>query len=117
MLTWSRAFDKVIYISGDTVWYEGVAAVAERFPVGLAVLFMGSARIAAVGPSHLTMTADDALQAARAFSQAPIIPLHFEGWTHFSESHQDINRAFVGAGLESRVRWLVPGRRTSLLLA
>jgi hypothetical protein len=63
------------------------------------------------------MTAADALQATHAFSRAPIVPVHFEGWTHFSESRQDIDRAFTAAGLESRLRWLDPGRRTSLLLA
>ncbi len=32
-----------VYISGDTVWYEGVAEVAKRFDVRVAVLFTGSA--------------------------------------------------------------------------
>jgi L-ascorbate metabolism protein UlaG (beta-lactamase superfamily) len=29
-----------VYISGDTVWFSGVAEVAKRFKVRLAVLFM-----------------------------------------------------------------------------
>lgn len=45
-----------IYVSGDTVWYEGVAEVARRFPIGVALLFMGAARLPAVGPDHLTLT-------------------------------------------------------------
>ena len=116
-LTWSLAPERGIYISGDTVWYEGVAAVSRRFPIHLAVLFLGAARLPAVGPSHLTMTAEDALHAADAFPEATIVPVHYEGWTHFSESRADITRAFARAGLEHRLRWLAPSRRTPLLLA
>ena len=39
---------EAIYVSGDTVWYEGVAEVARRFPVKVAVLFMGAAQVDAV---------------------------------------------------------------------
>jgi hypothetical protein len=45
------------------------------------------------------------------------VPVHYEGWAHFSQSRADIARAFAGAGLEHRLRWLDPGRRTPLLLA
>lgn len=104
----------VLYVAGDTVWYEGVAAVADRFPVTTAVLFMGAARVAAAGPSHLTMTATDGVHAARAFPEALIVPLHFEGWQHFSESRADVDRTFSAAGLSDRLRWPEPGRPIAL---
>jgi L-ascorbate metabolism protein UlaG (beta-lactamase superfamily) len=99
----------VLYLSGDTVWYEGVREVSERFSVRTAVLFMGAARVRAVGEWHLTFTAAEGVEAARAFSKATIVPLHFEGWEHFSESRSDIDQAFQDAGLADRLRWLTPG--------
>jgi L-ascorbate metabolism protein UlaG (beta-lactamase superfamily) len=99
-----------IYISGDTVWFEGVAEVSQRFSIQIAILFMGAARVAAAGPSHLTFTAEEGVEAARAFPDAAIIPLHYEGWEHFSESRKQIEGAFRAAGLEHRVRWMEPGR-------
>lgn len=73
--------EHAFYVSGDTVWYEGVAEVARRFVVRTAVLFMGEARVPAVGTDDaLTMTAEDGIDAARAFSDATIVPLHYEGW-------------------------------------
>jgi len=99
-----------IYVSGDTVWYEGMAEVARRFPVGTAILFMGAAKVAAVGPWPLTLTTSDAVEAARAFANATIVPLHFEGWEHFSETRADVEEAFRQAGLSSRLRWPEPGR-------
>jgi hypothetical protein len=50
-----------------------------------------------VGPAHLTFTAAEAVVAAQAFTQALIVPLHFEGWAHLSESRTDIESAFAAA--------------------
>lgn len=99
-----------IYVSGDTVWYEGMAEVARRFTVGTAILFMGAAQVAAVGPWPLTLTTADAVEAARALAPATIVPLHFEGWEHFSQTRTDVEAAFQQAGLSARLRWPEPGR-------
>jgi L-ascorbate metabolism protein UlaG (beta-lactamase superfamily) len=100
-----------VYVSGDTVFYEGVAAIAQRFAPKAAILHLGAARVPEVGPFHLTMTAEEGVDAARAFADAVIVPVHFEGWAHFSEGRHDIERAFAGAGLENRVRWPEWGKR------
>jgi L-ascorbate metabolism protein UlaG (beta-lactamase superfamily) len=99
-----------IYVSGDTVWYEGMAEVARRFSVRAAVLFMGAARVPAVGRWPLTLTAEEAVEATRALAEAVIVPLHFEGWEHFSESREDIAAAFDRAGLAERLRWPQAGQ-------
>ena len=99
-----------VYIAGDTVWYEGVAKVAERVNVRVAILNLGAARVPEVGPFHLTMTAEEAVEAARAFPEASIVPLHFEGWAHFSEGRPEIAKAFAQAGLTDRLCWPEPGK-------
>lgn len=109
-LTFDDTPDETVYLSGDTVWYEGIAEVARRFQVRVAVLFMGAARVAAVGPAHLTLTADEGVKTARVFPNAAIVPLHYEGWAHFSESRPEIEKAFTDAGMADRLRWLEPGR-------
>jgi L-ascorbate metabolism protein UlaG (beta-lactamase superfamily) len=116
VLAFADAPERAIYISGDTVWYDGVAAVAARFTVRVAVLFMGAARVREVGPAHLTLTADEAVTAERALGAGVVVPLHVEGWEHFSESPADVTRAFAAAGLEQRLCWLEPGRATSVAL-
>ena len=100
---------RAVYVSGDTVWYDGVAEVARRFVCAAAVLFLGAARVREVGPAHLTMTAEEAVLAARAFAGATVVPLHFEGWAHFSEPRAEVERAFGAAGLADRLRWPVAG--------
>ncbi len=79
------------------------------FAVRVAVLFMGAARVPEVGPDHLTLTAAEGVAAAGAFRDATIVPLHFEGWAHFSESRAAIEAAFAAATLTHRLRLLAPG--------
>jgi L-ascorbate metabolism protein UlaG (beta-lactamase superfamily) len=97
--------EEAVYFAGDTVWYEGVAEVARRFPVKTAILNIGAARVPEIGPYHLTMTSAEAVEAARAFGDATIVPLHYEGWAHFSEGRADVAREFEKAGLAHRLRW------------
>ncbi len=114
VLALTESPQSAVYISGDTVWYEGAAEVSRRFSVQVAILFMGAARVAVAGPEPLTFTANEGVEAARAFADAVIIPLHYEGWQHFSESRTEIQDAFSAAGLEHRLRWMEPGRATDV---
>ena len=106
-----------IYVSGDTVWYPGLAEVARRFSVQVAILHLGAARVPEVGPFHLTMTAQEAVQAAVAFSDAVIVPSHFEDWAHFAEGQEEIARTFRAARLENRPQWSERGRSIQIVLS
>jgi L-ascorbate metabolism protein UlaG (beta-lactamase superfamily) len=98
-----------IYVTGDTVWYDGVAEVARRFRIGLVVPFAGAARTR--GPFHLTMDTNDAIETARAFPDALIVPVHFEGWAHFTQGGEELMAAFA-ALCPGRLRLLEPGVAT-----
>ncbi len=56
------------------------------------------------------MTAVEAVQSARAFADAAIVPVHFEDWAHFSEGRPQIAEAFAKEHLQHRLRWLERGR-------
>lgn len=62
--------------------------------IGLALLFMGAARVQAASPHLLTFTAAEGVEAARAFKHSTIVPLHCEGWAHFTEHRPEIQQAF-----------------------
>jgi L-ascorbate metabolism protein UlaG (beta-lactamase superfamily) len=76
VLALTESPNSAIYISGDTVWYEGASEVSQRFSVRVAILFMGAARVAVAGPSHLTFTANEGVE--RGPLHAVIIPLHMK---------------------------------------
>jgi L-ascorbate metabolism protein UlaG (beta-lactamase superfamily) len=96
-----------IYITGDTVWYDGLAEVAHRFDAGVVLLFAGAAEPR--GPFDLTMDTNDAIEAAHAFPNALIVPVHCDGWAHFTQNRDDLEKTFDALGVESRLRLLEPG--------
>lgn len=104
----------LVYVSGDTVWYEGVAEVARRFDPKVVVLFTGSAKTR--GAAHLTMDANDAISAAHAFPRARIIAVHNEGWAHFTESGDDLAGAFRALGIGDRLTLLERGVPTAIAI-
>jgi L-ascorbate metabolism protein UlaG (beta-lactamase superfamily) len=101
-----------IYITGDTVYYEGVAAVAKKFKPELIFLFAGAARTR--GPFNLTMSTNDAIDTAFAFPSATIIPLHYEGWKHFTQNESDLEKAFEALGIRDRLKVLKAGEPVNL---
>ena len=101
VLTFEDVSMPPIYITGDTVWYDGVAEVARRFRAGVVLLFAGAAQTR--GPFHLTMDTNDAIETAHAFPDAVIVPVHRVGWAHLTQSSPDLENAFNALGLRSRL--------------
>ena len=103
-----------IYISGDTVWYDGVAEVAQRFKAGVVMPFAGAAQTR--GPFHLTMDVNDTIETARAFPDAVIVPLHTDGWAHFKQNANDLRVSFDALGFGARLKLLEPGVATEIAI-
>jgi len=104
-----------VYVTGDTVFYAGVAEVARRFPADVVLLFAGAAQTR--GPFHLTMNTNDAIETAAAFPRATIVPVHYEGWAHFSQGRAELEAAFKALGFAPRLQLLEPGMATPIRFA
>jgi L-ascorbate metabolism protein UlaG (beta-lactamase superfamily) len=101
-----------VYLSGDNAAPALVEEiVAAHGPFDAVVLFAGGAQVPeAWGPDvNLTLDAAAAVEAARALGDAPIVPIHQEGWAHFTSSPADLEAAFAVAGLGDRLRPVRPG--------
>jgi L-ascorbate metabolism protein UlaG (beta-lactamase superfamily) len=103
----SRPGSRPLYISGDTVWFDGVAEVAKRFKAGVVLPFAGAAQTR--GPFHLTMDTNDTIETARVFPDAMIVPVHTDGWAHFRQSAGDLRASFDTLGFGARLKILEPG--------
>ncbi len=96
-LKWDGQHHGVLWISGDTVLYDGVRTVADRLTVSLAVLHLGEARFALTGPLRYTMTAADGIELCRALRPRTVVPVHYEGWSHFRQDRTAIEQALADA--------------------
>ncbi len=108
MLEWDAQEAGALWLSGDTVYFRGVAEVARRFDVGTAILNLGGVGFPITGPARYTFGAAEAVRVARELDPPTVVPLHFEGWKHFRQGRADVERAFEEAGLAERVRWPEP---------
>jgi L-ascorbate metabolism protein UlaG (beta-lactamase superfamily) len=101
-----------IYITGDTTYYEGIAEIAKRYNPNYVFLFAGAAQTR--GPFFVTMATNDAMDTALAFPDATIIPLHYEGWKHYTQNENDIKAAYKVIGIDQRLKILEAGLTTRL---
>jgi L-ascorbate metabolism protein UlaG (beta-lactamase superfamily) len=115
-LQWDGQEHGVLWISGDTVLYDGVREVADRLKVDTALLHLGGVRFPVSGPLRYTMTAAEAIELCRLIQPRTVIPIHYEGWKHFREGREAIERELAGApeDIRSRVRWLPIGVATAM---
>ncbi|MCW6006585.1 MBL fold metallo-hydrolase, partial [Micromonospora sp. CPCC 205371] len=100
-----------LWISGDTVLYEGVRQVASRLDVGTVLLHLGAVRFGVTGPLLYTMTGRDGAALCDLLRPRTILPVHYEGWSHFHEGRAGIETAFAQASpaVRDALRWLPLG--------
>ena len=110
-LAWEGQEHGVLWISGDTVLYDGVRQVADRLRVDVALLHLGGVQFPVTGPLRYTMTAHEAVELCGLVRPRTAIPIHYEGWQHFREGRDAIERelADAPADIAERFRWLPIG--------
>jgi L-ascorbate metabolism protein UlaG (beta-lactamase superfamily) len=116
-LGWDDQEHGVLWVSGDTVLYDGVRRVAERLQVDTALIHLGGVRFPITGPVRYTMTARDAIEVCGLMSLQTAIPIHYEGWKHFQQGREAIEREFARApeDIRRRIRWLPIGEEVPLM--
>ncbi|MFI6044464.1 MBL fold metallo-hydrolase [Nocardia sp. NPDC051321] len=94
-----------VYVSGDNASVDRVAKIVERIgKIDAAVLFVGAANVGHFGDIDLTLNARTAVQAAEVLGDAVIVPVHGEGWVHFSETLDRLSLLFEYAGRDKQLR-------------
>ncbi|GAA0222544.1 MBL fold metallo-hydrolase [Cryptosporangium japonicum] len=116
VLRWDGQRHGPVWITGDTVLYPGVRHVAERFTIGTTVLHLGAVKFGLTGPLHYSMTAADGAELCELVRARTVLPVHYEGWSHFSEGRSVVEAAFAAAPAVVRdsLHWLTPGTATSV---
>ena len=73
-LRWDGQEQGVLWISGDTVLYDGVRQVADRLQVDVALLHLGGVQFPVTGPVRYTLTAKDAVDLCRLIGPRTAVP-------------------------------------------
>jgi L-ascorbate metabolism protein UlaG (beta-lactamase superfamily) len=114
VLEWPGQKHGALYISGDTVWFNGINEIARRFQIGTAILHIGKASFPITGPIHFTLKTREAVRVVKVLHPRTVIPIHYEGWSHFREPRAEAEKQFGLAGMKHLVHWLPLGEAVNI---
>jgi L-ascorbate metabolism protein UlaG (beta-lactamase superfamily) len=107
----------VIYWTGDTVRFAGTKEIASRYaPIDLLLVNIGRVRLPVAGEHEFTLSASEAAAYANELQAKQVVPLHFEGWAHFTEGLEEIKAQFELGGIAGRTVWLSSGEKADFIL-
>jgi L-ascorbate metabolism protein UlaG (beta-lactamase superfamily) len=100
-----------VYVSGDNASLDVVRAIAARAGrVDVAVLFAGAVQVPhRFDGAYLTLSSERAAEAAKILGVRAVMPVHFQGWTHFTQGADALRAAFAGNQMTDRLALAEPG--------
>lgn len=101
--------DYRMYISGDTLVYDDISAIPQRFPgIDLALLHLGGTRI--LGVVKVTMDGKDGVRMMQVVRPKKTVPIHYNDYDVFKSPLEDFAREVKAAGLDKDVIYLSHGQ-------
>jgi L-ascorbate metabolism protein UlaG (beta-lactamase superfamily) len=97
-----------MYVSGDTLIYDDLKSIPQRFPgVDLALLHLGGTRI--LGVFKVTMDGRDGVKLMQIIQPKKAIPIHYDDYDVFKSPLSDFAQEVKAAGLDRQVVYLAHG--------
>ena len=97
-----------MYISGDTLIYDDLKTIPQRFPgVDLALLHLGGTRI--LGVFKVTMDGKDGVKLLQIIQPKKAIPIHYDDYDVFKSPLSDFAQEVKASGLDQQVIYLAHG--------
>lgn len=114
-LTWPAQEHGALWITGDSVLYDGLREVGRRIEVGTVLVHLGGVTFPWLsGPLRYTMNAREAVELCGGLDPHTIVPVHYDGWQHFRERRGVAERVLSSSPLADRVRWIDQGTPVTL---
>ncbi|NRQ50457.1 MBL fold metallo-hydrolase [Aeromicrobium stalagmiti] len=114
-LQWAGQAHGQLWMTGDTVLYAGLRDVAERIDVGTLLLHLGAVKFRYLSAGlRYTMDAREAVELLGLVDPTTVVPVHYEGWSHFSQGRGPAEARLAASPYADRIRWIDPGESTDL---
>jgi L-ascorbate metabolism protein UlaG (beta-lactamase superfamily) len=101
-----------MYVSGDTLMYEGIREIHERVPqIDLALVHLGGTRVMGV---TVTMDAEQGVELLETLRPDMCVPIHFDDYEAFKSPLSDFRDRVREHALDAHVTYLERGQSLSL---
>ena len=97
--------EDTVYVSGDNASLDVVRGIVERIGgADVAILFAGAVQLPhRFDGAYLTLSSDRAAEATKLLGVRAALPVHFEGWAHFTQGARELGAAFAGNSVSDRL--------------
>jgi L-ascorbate metabolism protein UlaG (beta-lactamase superfamily) len=114
-IEWESQKNGCIYISGDTVLFQGIYELAKRKKVDIAILHLGSGAFPYLKRNlRVTMNGEEAIKVSSLLNANSVIPIHYEGWWHFRQSAKSLKKEIQNSNENEKFIWLKSGIETEI---
>ena len=114
-LAWEGQRAGQLWMTGDTVLCPALREVPRRLDVGTVLLHLGAVRFRYLSAAlRYTMDAREAVRLLDLVDPVHVVPVHYEGWSHFTEGRDPAEQVLAASAHADRVRWIDPGESTTL---
>jgi L-ascorbate metabolism protein UlaG (beta-lactamase superfamily) len=104
-----------VYVSGDNASRDVVRTIVQKTgELAIAILNAGAVQLSKFDGAYLTLSAEHAADVAQILGARVVIPLHFEGWAHFTQGADELEAAFSGNGIRDRLLMLERGQHADV---
>lgn len=116
-IEWDGQENGCIYISGDTVLFEGIYELAAKKKVDIAILHLGAGAFPYLKRNlRVTMNGEEAIETAKLLNPNSVIPIHYEGWWHFRQNTKSLKNEIEKSTQNGKFLWLKSGIETELMI-
>ncbi|MBW1658384.1 MBL fold metallo-hydrolase [Flavobacterium quisquiliarum] len=114
-LEWTGQTNGCLYISGDTVLFEGLYELKKKKKVDIAILHLGAGAFPYLKKNlRVTMNGKEAIETTQLLSPNLVIPIHYEGWWHFKQSVKSLKSEIESSEVKNKFLWLESGTEVFL---
>lgn len=113
-LGWTGQEHGELWMTGDTVLHAGLREVAARLDIGSVLLHLGAVKFRYLSAGlRYTMDAREAVTLLDLVRPTTVVPVHYEGWSHFTQDRGPAEPVLAASAHADRIRWIDPGQQTT----
>lgn len=100
-IIFNHSEEKSLYIMGDTVWYDEIKTILDKYNPEIVTVNAGNAQF--VDGRYLIMSKDDFFEATKVAPNAQFVATHMEGVNHLMVSRKDLREYSEEKGFSNRL--------------